>query len=310
MSLPKNIFQNFFGGEDFKSIDELKAHLKRFKIKQSDYFEEYFPRKDLLTGEKITYKDIDQYFTSDFLNKNNLKKYIKNFPDKGLEWSKNYLFNRKADKQLIYSPSQTELRSLFCPSVPYFESNGGYNKICEELGYKTRYKYDVELVYNKLNNPTIIIDNREQKELRLSCATEHGTLKVGDYGLKDSTDNIFVERKSLNDMVSTLSSGYERFQREIERAIQLDSYIVIMVEEDINSALSFDYLPYMRHAKAKPSFIFKRLRELLTKYPNNLQCLFVDGRIDASKILLSIFALGAQVKNLDLQYYWEKGELK
>ena len=47
MGLPKNIFQNFFGGENFKTIDELKAHLKRFKIKQSDYFEEYFPRKDL-----------------------------------------------------------------------------------------------------------------------------------------------------------------------------------------------------------------------------------------------------------------------
>lgn len=310
MSLPTNILKNNFGGSDFGSIEELKAHLKRFKIKQSDYFEEYFPRFDLMTNEKIIYKDLEQYFSVDFLNKNSLKKYLKTYPERGLEWSKNFLLNRKDEKQLVYSPSQTELRSLFCPSVPYFESNGGYNKICAELGFKTRYDYNAKLKYQKLDNPTIIIDNREQKELKLATKTEFGTLKVGDYGLKDSTNNIFIERKSANDFLGTLSKGYERFQREIDRAVENNSYIVLLVEEDINSMLSFNYLPHLKFAKATPAFIFKRLRELLTKYPNNLQCIFADGRIDASKLVLSIFSLGQQAKELDLQYYWETGELK
>lgn len=307
--LPADILKNIFGGNEFSSIEELLSHLKRFKIKQKDYFEETFPRKDLLTGEKIEYKNIEHYFGSDFINKNNLKKYIKQNPEEAKKWSINFLKNRKEEKELTYSLSQAELRSLFCPSIPYFESVGGYNEICDMLGFKNRYDYKKELVFNKLNDPTIIIDTREKKPLKLITKSEVGTLKVGDYAIKDSKLNIFIDRKADNDFLGTLSKGYERFQREIERAIKLDAYIIMLVENDINSMLSFDYLPHLKHTKATPAFIFKRLRDLLTKYPNHFQVVFADGRIDAAKLVLKIFELGEDVKNIDLQYRLERGEL-
>ena len=74
---PTDLLKNIFGGADFSTIEELLATLKKFKIKQKDYFEDTFPRRDLLTGEKIEYKNIDNYFNSDFKDKNSLKKYIK-----------------------------------------------------------------------------------------------------------------------------------------------------------------------------------------------------------------------------------------
>jgi len=142
----------------------------------------------------------------------------------------------------------------------------------------------------------------------LICKYEVGTLKIGDYALKNSELNIFIDRKSLPDYIQTLSKGYERFQREIERAVKSDSYIIMQVESDINSALGFEYLPHI-HSKASSAFIFKRLRDLLTKYPNHFQVVFADGRIDAAKLVLKIFELGSEVKNIDLQYRLEKGEL-
>ncbi len=306
--IPTDLLKNIFGGEDFLTIEELLTTLKKFKIKQKDYFEDTFPRRDLLTGEKIEYKNIENYFNSDFVNKNNLKKFLKQNPEGGKSWSIEYLKNRKEEKNLIYSPSQAELRSLFCPSIPYFESVGGYNEICAGIGYKNRYDYKKELVFNKLINPTIIIDTREKLALKLVCKSEVGTLKIGDYALKDSKLSIFIDRKSLSDFIQTLSKGYERFQREIERAVKSNSYIIMQVESDINSALGFEYLPHI-HSKATSAFIFKRLRDLLTKYPNHFQVVFADGRIDAAKLVLKIFELGSEVKNIDLQYRLEKGEL-
>ena len=47
---------------------------KTHKLKESDYYIQYYPKKDLLTGEILLFKDRDSYLLMDFLNKNN-KKY-------------------------------------------------------------------------------------------------------------------------------------------------------------------------------------------------------------------------------------------
>lgn len=295
---------------EYDSIESFHMHLRRFKIKQKDYYEEYYPRKDISNGKKIEYKNYDQYFSQEFIDKNSLKRYLKDHPEEGKAWSINYLKKRKESKSLTYSMSQAELRSLFTPSIKYFESVGKYNNICEGLGYINRYDYtENNLKYQKLDNPTIIVDSREQTSLKLAVPTEILGLKVGDYALKNNPNNIVIERKGLGDFCGTLGKGYDRFCRELDRAVKSDTYVVILVESDINSALNFTYLPHMKHVRAQPSFIFKRLREILTKYPNNVQCLFADGRIDASKLLISIFQLGNQVKMIDLQYKYEIGEL-
>jgi DNA excision repair protein ERCC-4 len=70
--------------------------------------------------------------------------------------------------------------------------------------------------------PPIIVDTREQCPLPLTgIAWEIDTLPVGDYGLRGFSDwtnpAFIVERKSLPDLVGSLTSGRERFMREIEK---------------------------------------------------------------------------------------------
>jgi ERCC4-type nuclease len=79
----------------------------------------------------------------------------------------------------------------------------------------------------------IIADTREQRPYDFSCivpppAVEVSTLNVGDYSLKGFTDQISIERKSLLDTYGTFGQGRARFQRELERAIKLQFFAVVI----------------------------------------------------------------------------------
>lgn len=291
------------------SIEELHKHIRKFKIKQKDYYSEFHPKKDLLTGELIEFKDYNQYFNQDFKNKNNLKKWLKLNPVEGKNWAIDWLKKRKMDKNLIYPPCYVELKSLTAPSIEYFENIGGYYNITKGLGFLERYN-DEKLKFTNFCDKTIIIDTREQKPIKLEkIDIVNATLNVGDYGLKSKDDlGIYIERKSLQDFVSTLSGGLERFDRELSRGKESGSYIVMVVESNLNDALSFNYLPQMKWGKAQPSFIFKNLRDLMAKYPLNFQVLFAEGRKDFAAKMIKIFELKNQVKTVDLQWRIEQGE--
>lgn len=91
--------------------------------------------------------------------------------------------------------------------------------------------------------PTIIIDTREKLPLSFKCLHIRGVkelptitrkLDVGDYSIAGFEDQVFIERKSVNDLYGTLFSGRERFERELERAKD-HKYKYLLVE-------STDYL--------------------------------------------------------------------
>ncbi|MEM7387249.1 MAG: ERCC4 domain-containing protein [Verrucomicrobiota bacterium] len=69
----------------------------------------------------------------------------------------------------------------------------------------------------KLPDITVVIDTREKAPLRFSENTESGSLYSGDYSIKGYEDIFAVERKSLADLTGSLSSGRDRFQRELHR---------------------------------------------------------------------------------------------
>ena len=98
---------------------------------------------------------------------------------------------------------------------------------------------------------------------------ENMALKFGDYAFSSSTAtcNCYIERKSLADLIGTMSGGYERFIKEIKRAEESKAYLVILVEDSLQNALSFKYLPYIsKKIKATPEFIFHRVRDIIQKY--------------------------------------------
>ena len=67
----------------------------------------------------------------------------------------------------------------------------------------------------------IVIDTREQTPWDFETPTVRGTLKTGDYSVLSLEALIAVERKSLADLVQSLTWERERFVREVERLAEL-----------------------------------------------------------------------------------------
>lgn len=66
-------------------------------------------------------------------------------------------------------------------------------------------------------NPTIIIDSREQTPLMFSYPSITAGLATGDYSVVGLENDFCVERKSLGDLFGSLTSGRDRFMRELQR---------------------------------------------------------------------------------------------
>ena len=65
----------------------------------------------------------------------------------------------------------------------------------------------------------LIIDDREKRPLAFggSVRTVRKHLKTGDYSVEGYEDQFTVERKSIPDLIGTLTAGRSRFERELQR---------------------------------------------------------------------------------------------
>jgi len=64
---------------------------------------------------------------------------------------------------------------------------------------------------------TILVDTREQTPWEFAYPTLRGSLKTGDYSVQGLEDVVSLERKSLGDLVQSVTWERERFIREVER---------------------------------------------------------------------------------------------
>lgn len=299
-------------GKQFKDDKALHMALKGYGLNKVKYYQKYFERRDLLTNELINFKTKEQYLNSDFNDKNNMKKWLKaQAPEKAQEYCKELLIKRKEVKNLTYSPTQVELRTIMAPSIIFYNTIfKDYYDICSSIGLENKFIHPNLIgdhFKNKLTNKdTIYVDTREQSWLKFDIPFEIKTLGFGDYACSNDNCGCFIERKSLSDFISTLSvKNFDRFKNEIEKAKKNNSYIIVMVEEKLTSALSFQYLPHIsKKIKATPEYIFHNVRELLQTY-DNLQFLFVDGRGEMTTIIESIFASNCFYKKIDLQLAYD-----
>lgn len=300
-------------GMVFDSEKDMHKHLRTHKMRIVEYYQKYYPRHDKRDGKIIKFKTKDQYLNADFNSRTNLKVWLKESSSEDRRiYCQELLEKRKERKQLIYAPSQVELRSTMSPPVQYYhEVFGNYYKLCEKIGFKNKYEKVTDVISgSEWNKPEykILIDTREQKPLKFqNREIENMALKFGDYAFSSSTAtcNCYIERKSLADLIGTMSGGYERFIKEIKRAEESKAYLVILVEDSLQNALSFKYLPYIsKKIKATPEFIFHRIRGLIQKYPF-IQFLFVKGRPEASRVTERIFTCGCVYKKVDLQLAYD-----
>lgn len=77
----------------------------------------------------------------------------------------------------------------------------------------------------------IICDTREQRPYsfdRWPVEVVRSGLTCGDYSLQGLENRISIERKSLQDLIGTISRGRERFHRELARARRLHYFAVVV----------------------------------------------------------------------------------
>lgn len=66
--------------EEFNTEKGLHIHLKKHKMDLATYYTTFFPRKNLLTGEPLPFKNREDYFDKDFSNRKQLIKWCMGQP--------------------------------------------------------------------------------------------------------------------------------------------------------------------------------------------------------------------------------------
>jgi len=135
----------------------------------------------------------------------------------------------------------------------------------------------------------IVIDTREQTPWSWEpsdAVTEIHGLSAGDYALWQDCESVkgrdsyavrfAIERKSLDDFLGTISSGWERFQRELERMQTFPARVVI-VEGDFESCCFKELAdmvmpPEHNHVMLRPAFVARRVAELTLEGVSVLFC--------------------------------------
>ena len=158
----------------------------------------------------------------------------------------------------------------------------------------------------------IIIDSREQSPWSWDpndATTEIAGLSAGDYALASDTEQpkrrgqlrpvrFAVERKSLEDFLGTISTGWERFNRELTRMEAFPARVVI-VEGDFADVCFSErggeiIPPPHNHPQLRPSFVARRIAELTMMGVSVLMC----GNAEmASGMAYRIFRRRNEVQN-------------
>lgn len=297
---------------DFKSLSALHRHLNKHNIKQAEYYHSFKPRYDKFDNSIIIYKDYKSYHSNDFNSRNNFLKWaFENYKEKSVQdYCFNLLFERKKQKDLSFIPSQVELKGLMCPTWLGYEKMFGrseFIEMCREIDLLNRFHNTEKIL--KSGEMEIWIDTREQYKLNFdNIKIIDKKLTVGDYAPSpDFYCDVFVERKSLADLAGTLSSGLDRFEREIARAADLGLYLVVVTESSFSDALN--YSPLNSFAKKiTGAHLMHEIRSIMQKF-NNIQFLFAENRKTSAIYIETIFRMGDMVKYTDLELLKDRGVL-
>ena len=294
-----------------QDLDALHKHLRfKLKLKQAEYYTQHHPRVCKATGQPIPFKDRDQYFETDFISPDHMKRWLKAASrDERAEYTLHLMKERASSKGLSFAMGDTELQSLGWPRARFFESLPEYPAKCVEWGLKRRFGY-LSLPMPVIQPKPLIIDTREQDYLAFGgIATVRTKLEYGDYAFQ-ADQTVAIERKSLPDLISTMISGYDRFVREIQRCQEVGGYLVVLCETDIHSALAFDQIPKIRtHTKVGPQVVFHNIRELSQTYGDAVQFAFCEDRLHMTKVVAAVLYWGDAARRIDIQHCINEGVL-
>jgi len=294
--------------ESFKSERSLHSHFKKHKLTLAEYYCQEYPRVNKLSGDPLPFKNKFDYFTKDFSTRAQMMKWIDKSPvDEVKEYILNQLSFRIQNKNLRFAPSHIEIETLKLPPIEvYMEYFDSYSNACELLEIEPLFKRGLgspEQFFGsskKFEDTEIFIDTREQKPLEFPRSRDM-KLDFGDYTVGgDDYAYTYVDRKSESDFKSTLSTGLERFKRELDRARQFDSYLYIVTESDIGKIKKNNIFgPH----KSNLEYVFHNLRVLSHEYADTCQFMFTSNRSNSTNIIPKLLVGGKKLWNVDFQYY-------
>lgn len=296
-------------GAEFDSQRSLHAHIKSHGLYLADYYCKYYPMYNLLTGEKLPFKNREDYFVKGFANRQQLNIWLKTAGKReASDYILRQLKNRIETKKLSRGPSHLELELYGLPSIDaYKRFFGSYTKACIEAGAKPLFYKNITedffLDDIMMSEIEVVVDTREQKPLDF-VNPKVMKLDFGDYTTTGKNyTKTFVDRKSESDFKSTMSTGFKRFTKELERARDFNSYLYIVTESSIDKIKRNNN--YSTH-KSKLDYIWHNMRVLSHEFADTCQFIFSGDRNASKKIILKLLTSGDSLWNTDVQYFIDK----
>jgi len=299
--------------EAFSSEKGLHIHLKKHKMDLATYYTSYYPRNNLLTGDPLPFKNREEYFFRDFSTRSQLIKWCMSRPKNEVKtYALSKLVERVKSKSLSLAPNHLELKISQLPDIDVYKyAFGSYSEACKQAGVKPLFgsKIDQEFFNSDshFKDLNILIDTREQKPLVFE-KSEELKLDFGDYTIGGEDYNYtYVDRKAEQDFKGTLSGGFERFKRELDRVKRFDSYLFIVVESDLNKIYKNN--KFIKH-KSNLNFIYHNMRLLTHMYSGHCQFIFTGSRKNSESIVPKLLKLGKSLWDVDMQYYIDTNNKK
>jgi hypothetical protein len=293
-------------GKTFTSRRGLHQHTKCHFDSLAEYYVKHHPRYDLFSKEPIPFKKYSQYVDTDFVSYENYLKWIKVSPSSEV---KEYIikkFKQKAEhKELGFMPPNAFYDLYEMPNIMTMRNVwGSYNAFCKEIGLpvKLNKKLPESFWSNDASDITVMVDTREQLPFSYKNSISQ-KLDFGDYtAAGEDFSKTFVDRKSVGDFRSTFGKDIDRFRREMDRCVEFDSYMFVVVEDSIQGVKEANKKTKF---KSNLNYVWHNVRDLMIEYPDNLQFIFAYSRNGAKKITPKILKHGQALWKVDLQYYIE-----
>ena len=287
----------------------LHAHLKAHQVTQAEYYCQYYPRFNKLSGDPLPFRNKADYFHKDFSTYQQLLKWCNQTSDEEVgPYVLQQLKHRITEKNLAFAPCHLELKQKKLPPIEVYQRIfGSYNEACSQAGVEPLYGKAVKKQFfveeEKFSNLNIFIDTREQKPLSFP-KSQALKLDFGDYPVGgDDYNYTYVDRKSESDFKSTFGMGFNRFCAEMERVKQFESYLYIVTESDLGTIAKNNN--FGAH-KSNLQYIYHNMRKLLRKYPGHCQFLFTGNRMKSEEIIPKLLYFGKDLWESDIQYYLDK----
>lgn len=141
----------------------------------------------------------------------------------------------------------------------------------------------------------ILIDTREQLPLKFEkdVVVESRRLDVGDYmaEIDGKVVPIAFERKGLGDLFGTMTQGYDRFKKEMMRAKESNTKLILVIEGSLS-----DVLEGYSHSQFEGKSMVMKLSMLTVKY--DLTVHYFNNREEMARHIFEFYDA--------IERYWKK----